>query len=142
MTVHLIKLCAGAGGIEDLEERIARSLARNRKSGRGAVHIHETRMFPRRRDELLDGGSIYWVIKGVVLARQRILGLDVFSDENGVERCAISLEPKTVQTDAQPRRAFQGWRYLKVEDAPRDLAPAEASAPPALRARLAELGLL
>lgn len=142
MTVHLIKLCAGAGGIEDLEERIARSLDRNRKSGRGAVHIHETRMFPRRREELLAGGSIYWVIKGVVLARQRILGLDAFTDAKGVERCAIVLDPKTVPTQAQPRRAFQGWRYLKGEDAPRDLAPAEASTPPALRARLPELGLL
>lgn len=142
MALHLIKLCAGADGVDDLKGRIARSVAANRKAGRGAVHSHETRMFPRRRDEILGGGSIYWVIRGVVLVRQKILDLEPCTGADGIERCAIMLDPTLVPTEAQPRRAFQGWRYLKDEDAPRDMSPREAAAPAELRLRLAELGLL
>ncbi len=142
MTLHLIKLCAGASGVDELRARIDRSVARNRKTRGQAVHTHETRMFPRRRDELLNGGSIYWVIKGVVLTRQAIIDIEAFCDESGVDRCAILLDPTLTPTEAQPRRAFQGWRYLEAADAPRDLRSGEASAPPALRAKLAELGLL
>jgi len=142
MSLHLIKLCAGAGGVDDLRARVERSVERNRKTRGEAVHIHETRMFPRRREELLNGGSIYWVIKGVVLVRQKIVDIEAFSDVDGVNRCAIILDPTLIATEAQPRRAFQGWRYLAADDAPRDLRRGEKSAPPALRAKLAELGLL
>lgn len=142
MVLHLIKLCAGADGVDDLRHRIENSVRANRKSGRGPVHSHETRMFPRRRAELLAGGSIFWVIKGVVLVRQKIRDLEPQTGDDGVERCAIILDPELNPTEAQPRRAFQGWRYLKPEDAPRDLSSAAASAPPALRAELAALGLL
>lgn len=142
MALHLIKLAAGALGVDELQRRIDRSVAANEKAGRGAVHAHVTRMFPRRREELLAGGSLYWVVKGVVLVRQRIVGLESRAGTDGVRRCAILLDPATVPTEAQPRRAFQGWRYLKAEDAPRDLSSGEGSAPPALRAKLAELGLL
>ena len=142
MTLHLIKLAAGADGVDELKRRIAASLAANRKSGRGEIHVHETRMFPRRRNEILAGGSLYWVIKGVVLYRQKILDLETRTGSDGVERCGIALDPGLVATQAQPRRAFQGWRYLAAEDAPPDLSSGQASAPPALRAKLAELGLL
>lgn len=142
MVLHLIKLCAGADGVDDLRDRVENSVRANRQSGRGPVHSHETRMFPRRRAELLAGGSIYWVIKGVVLVRQKIIDLEPRTGDDGIERCAIILDPALNPTEAQPRRAFQGWRYLKAEDAPRDLSSSEASAPPALRAKLAELGLL
>lgn len=142
MALHLIKLAAGADGVDELRRRIERSVAANIKAGRGAVHAHETRMHPRRREEILDGGSLYWVIRGVVLVRQRILGLETRKGADEIERCAVMLDPELVPTAAQPRRAFQGWRYLKAEDAPPDLSGAEASAPPALRAKLAELGLL
>jgi len=142
MALHLIKLAAGAAGVEELAARVERSVALNAKAGRGRIHTHETRMFPRRSKELLDGGSIYWVIRGGVLVRQRIVGFEARRAADGVERCAIALDPALIPTEAQPRRAFQGWRYLEEGDAPRDLPNAQADAPPALRARLAELGLL
>lgn len=142
MALHLIKLAAGAEGVDELQRRIDRSVAANEKAGRGVIHSHETRMFPRRGEELLDRGSLYWVIKGVVLVRQRIIGLESRTGTDGARRCAILLDPEPVPTEAQPRRAFQGWRYLNAEDAPRDLSSGKGSAPPALRARLAELGLL
>lgn len=142
MALHILKLCAGADGVADLEGRIARGVAANKKAGRGAVHSHETRMFPRRREEILDGGSIYWVIRGVVLVRQKILDLELRAGEDGIERCAIMLDPALVPTEAQPRRAFQGWRYLREEDAPRDIASKAAAASAELRLALAELGLL
>ena len=94
---------------------------------------------------MLDGGSLYWVIRGNVQARQRLLGVRPFRDKDGIKRCRLVLEPKTIATDWQPRRAFQGWRYLKAEDAPRDLSTSRAALrelPPALRRDLADLGLL
>lgn len=142
MVLHLIKLAAGAEGVDELQRRIDRSVAANKSAGRGAVHSHETRMFPRRREELLAGGSLYWVVRGVVLVRQRIIGLESRTGADDAPRCAILLDPALVPTEAQSRRAFQGWRYLKAEDAPSDLSSGKGSAPPALRARLAELGLL
>lgn len=137
-----MKLAAGANGVEDLEARVARSCAANAKAGRGAVHTHVTRMFPRAREEVLGGGSLYWVIKGAILVRQRIIGLETQRGEDGIERCAIVLDPDLHPTEAQPRRAFQGWRYLKADDAPRDLQGRNRDVPAALRAKLAELGLL
>ena len=142
MALHLIKLAAGAESVDELQRRVERGVAANQKSGRGAIHSHETRMFPRRRSELLIGGSIYWVIKGTVLVRQKILDLEARTGADGIKRCAILLDPNLVPTQAQPRRAFQGWRYLKDEDAPPDLKLSEANASHALRAKLAELGLL
>ena len=101
-----------------------------------------SRMRPRRESELLDGGSLYWVMKGVILVRQRIAGLEETVGADGLRRCAILLRPTLYRTEAQPKRAFQGWRYLKPEDAPRDLAAAARKEPPELRMKLAELGLL
>lgn len=142
MTVHLVKLSVGAEGVDDMRRWVERRVARNAKGPFGAVHDHVTRMFPRREAELLDGGSLYWVIKGVILLRQRLVGFRAATGEDGIERCAILLDPELVETEAQPRRAFQGWRYLRPEDAPADLGKGGAKAPPALRAKLAELGLL
>ncbi|MEO0878716.1 MAG: DUF1489 domain-containing protein [Pseudomonadota bacterium] len=143
MTVHLVKLSVGTEHVEGLQQWVRRRVAYNKKRGWGAVHDHVTRMFPRRRDDILDGGSIYWVIKGVVLVRQRIIDLKEVSGEDGVARCAILIDPPLIATQAQPRRAFQGWRYLPVEDAPEDIKGDRANgAPPELRAELAELGLL
>ncbi|MGE0408104.1 MAG: DUF1489 family protein [Amphiplicatus sp.] len=142
MTIHLLKLSVGAQGVEDMTAWVEGRVKKNARGPYGAVHDHVTRMFPRRVDEILDGGSIYWVIKGVVLMRQPIIGLEKATGEDGIERCAILMAPDIVLTEAQPRRAFQGWRYLKPEDAPRDLKGGARREPPALRARLAELGLL
>jgi hypothetical protein len=144
MTVHLVKLCAGAESLEDLRTRIDYRVAANLAAGRGGVHDHVTRMHPRREPDLLDGGSIYWVIRGVILARQKITGLERRTGRDGIERTAILLDPKYVLTAPAPRRAFQGWRYLTTEDAPRDLETRtqRKAPPPELSIELAELGLL
>jgi hypothetical protein len=145
MPLHLIKLCVGCDSIEDLDEWIALRVKELKRAGKKPEHGHTTRMIPKRAEELLDGGSLYWVIRGNVQARQRLLGVRPFRDKDGIQRCRLVLEPKTIATDWQPRRAFQGWRYLKAEDAPRDLSRSRAALrelPPALRRDLADLGLL
>ena len=143
MALHLIKLCVGAESLVDLQEWVKKRSAQNRAAGLGRVHDHVTRMFPKRDKDLLEGGSIFWVIKGVVLARQRLLRLERVRGVDGVERCAIIIEPSVIATQPQPRRAFQGWRYLKAEEAPPDLGASEGrGAPPELNMKLAELGLL
>jgi hypothetical protein len=142
MALHLLKLCVGASSVADMEDWVERRAAANVRAGLSAVTQHTTRMFPKRRAELLDGGSLYWVIKGVVMIRQRIVDLRPFTSDDGIERCEIVLDRTLHPTQAQPRRAFQGWRYLAGEDAPADLDRRSAKAPPELRAKLAELGLL
>lgn len=105
---------------------------------------HVTRMWPKREAELLRGGSIYWVFKGVMQARQRLLSLDEVQGPDGITRCALVLEPRLIRTAAVPRRPFQGWRYLKPEDAPPDLPAgrdAEPSLPVEIARALAEMGL-
>ncbi len=145
MPLHLVKLCVGVDSIEDLEGWIAHRLKEAKRAGKPLVHGHTTRMVPKRADELIDGGSLYWVIRGNIQVRQRILDVRPFRDKDGIQRCRIVLDPEAVPTEWQPRRAFQGWRYLKPEDAPRDLGAARAGMrdlPPELRRDLADLGLL
>lgn len=143
MTLHLVKLSAGAGSVDDLVAWITKRSAQNKVAGHGRVHDHVTRMHPRREAELLAGGSIYWVIKGMIQLRQKIIGFERRTGQDGIERTAILLDPDYVLTEAQPRRAFQGWRYLGAEDAPRDLrARGRKAPPPELGRELAELGLL
>jgi hypothetical protein len=145
MALHILKLCVGCESVEDLEQWIAERLAEKRKAGEALEHGHTTRMVPSRQEELLDGGSLYWVIKGSVQCRQRLLDIRPFTDDDGIGRCRLVLDPKVVRTDWQPRRAFQGWRYLKPAEAPADLGKASkglAEMPPKLRQHLAELGLL
>ena len=126
MPLHILKLCVGCDSIEDLEGWIAHRLKEARRAGRKPEHKHTTRMVPKRVEEILDGGSLYWVIRGNVQVRQRIIEIRPFVDKEGIWRCHLVLDPKTVPTEWQPRRAFQGWRYLKPEDAPRDLGDARA----------------
>lgn len=136
--INLLKLCVGAESIDDLE-----AWQRQRRSA-GEPTRHVTRMWPKQAQALTNGGSLYWVIKGVVLARQEIVTLEEVDRGDGVVRCGIVLDPRIVRTEAMPRRPFQGWRYLKAEDAPRDLAPGQTSGedlPPALAAALAEIGV-
>ena len=141
MTLHLIKLCVGADTVEDLAEwhRDPRS-----RGADGRIR-HVTRMWPKREAEVLDGGSLFWVVKGMVLVRQRILALDAVEQDDGIRRCAIVLDPELRRTLPQPRRPFQGWRYLNPAEAPADLdlsPDAAAALPPQLQAALAELGVL
>lgn len=137
---HLIKLSVGTESVEDLEDwhRSARA------QGPDGLPRHVTRMWPKKEAALLNGGSIFWVIKGIVSCRQRVLRLDEVIREDGIRRCAIVLEPRLIRTQTQPRRAFQGWRYLAPADAPVDLTPGRATEPamPAeLAQALAEIGV-
>jgi hypothetical protein len=142
MALHLIKLCVGCDSIADLTEWIEHRMREKRRLRQKPEHHHVTRMVPKRVDELLAGGSLYWVIKGNVQVRQRLMGIRPFVDNDGIRRCRLVLEPKVVATEWQPKRAFQGWRYLRADEAPDDLKASRANGlPPALRAELAELGL-
>lgn len=138
MPLHLLKLCVG---IESVDELRRWTLLRAQKSP-GLVHAHVTRMRPSRDKEVWDGGSLYWVIKGQISVRQKLIGLEDFVDSAGVRRCALQLDDEIVAVAPRPCRAFQGWRYLKPEDAPPDLTSAGADMPEALRRELSALGLL
>lgn len=144
MALHLIKLCVGCESPEDLEAWIAMRLEEKRRRGEPAEHFHTTRMVPKRIDDLVDGGSLYWVVKGMVQCRQRLVDIRPFTDGEGIARCRLVLEPAVEHTEWQPRRPFQGWRYLKPEDAPADLGtgPGTGDMPDHLRRELTELGLL
>ncbi len=141
----MLKLCVGGDSIAELEEWIEWRLADKIRHGEKPEHFHTTRMVPKRVDEILDGGSLYWVIKGQVSCRQRILDIRPFTDEEGVGRCHLVLEPKVVPVIPRSWRPFQGWRYLAGKDAPKDItagAGALAEMPEDLRRELRELGLL
>jgi len=145
MSLNLLKLCVGCDSVEDLEEWIAVKLDQRSRAGEPVEHWHTTRMVPTRGAEITDGGSLYWVIKGSVQCRQRLLEVRPFVDDEGISRCRLMLDPAVVRTEWQPRRAFQGWRYLKQNEAPLDLGKGRkgiAEMPPKLRQELAELGLL
>ena len=145
MALHLIKLCVGCDSVRELEDWIKQKLRDKRRRREKAEHIHRTRMVPKRADELTDGGSLYWVIRGEVMCRQRIRAVRPFRDKDGIGRCGLVLEPKVVLVAPRPYRAFQGWRYLAVADAPPDLdraAPGAAAMPEQLRRELRELGLM
>ena len=119
MTLNLIKLCVGAESIEDLARWQAGRIKEQKKKGKKPELIHVTRMTPKRADELLDGGSLYWVIKGQIAVRQKLLALKPVT-KNGVPHCGLVYEPKLVPVQRRAHRAFQGWRYFKPEDAPPD----------------------
>ena len=123
--LHLIKLCVGAASPADLAAW-QESAAAHRADGRPR---HVTRVRPKRADEVLAGGSLYWVFKGVVQARQRLLALEEVTGGDGVTRCGLVLDSRIVRTRSLPRRPFQGWRYLKGADAPEDLAPGREGEP-------------
>lgn len=145
MPVHLVKLCVGCDSIRDLESWIEDTMALMRRIGRPAEQIHTTRMTPKRMGELLAGGSLYWVIKGQISCRQRLIDIRPFTDAEGIGRCHLVLEPLVTPVEPRPCRPFQGWRYLADRDRPRDLAGAQAGLsdmPEEMRRHLAELGLL
>ncbi|MGB8637921.1 MAG: DUF1489 domain-containing protein [Pseudolabrys sp.] len=145
MSLHLIKLCVGCDSVADLEDWIREKLKEKKRRRQKPEHIHTTRMMPKRGEELIDGGSLYWVVRGQIACRERILDIRPFTDKDGVGRCRIVLDGKVVLVEPRPRAAFQGWRYLEAKDAPRDLsraAPGAARMPETMRRELRELGLL
>ena len=143
MTLHLIKLCVGVDSLEDLARWQKGRIAELRKKKKPLELTHATRQTPKRADELLDGGSLYWVIKGQIAARQKLISLRPVT-RNGVPHCAIVYEPKLIATARRFHRPFQGWRYLNAADAPPDARELKGGKgmPEALKAELSELGLL
>lgn len=135
MPLHLIKLCVGIDSVEALQSW--RREARRREPEWRV----RTRQTPKRAAELVDGGSLYRVIKGVVLCRQKILKVETVG-EGPAARCEIVVDPELIRTAPAPRRPFQGWRYLEAKDAPEDLNPGAAAAavPVELALRLREIG--
>jgi hypothetical protein len=141
MTLHIIKLCVGAESIQDLAQWQA-----GRLSARSRIE-HTTFQTPKRQEDLLNGGSLYWVIKGVIQVRQRLTGFEAGHKDDGSACCLLLLDPKLIPVRPTKRRPFQGWRYLSEEDAPPDLGSARAAADmaamsPQMRKDLADLGLL
>jgi len=137
----MIKLSVG---IEDIDHLRSVQESRRQLPERAGRLWHQTRQTPRRAPELLDGGSIYWVIKGMIRARQGIEEFGTLIGGDGIKRCRIFLNSTLVPTDHWPRRPFQGWRYLEEADAPKDLDGDKSGAdmPPELVAELRALGLL
>ena len=138
-SLHLIKLSVGTESVDTL-----RAWQKTpRAQGPDGMPRHVTRMWPKREADLLKGGSIYWVIKGFIQARQRILRLDEVEGSDGIRRCAIVLDPEIIRTATAARRPFQGWRYLEAANAPVDLPRSRANddLPPALMTALAEIGV-
>jgi hypothetical protein len=144
MPLHLLKLAVGCDSVADLESWIEETRLLHRRLGRPYRQQHTTRMTPKRMDEIVGGGSLYWVVKGQVQCRQRVLAIEPFIDADGIGRCQLVLEPVVQRVRLRPMRPFQGWRYLEDKDAPPDVS-GEGDAPDmpdALRRELSGLGLL
>jgi hypothetical protein len=145
MALNIIKLCVGATSIEDLAQWQKERLREQKARGETPRIFHGTLQTPKRQAEL-EGGSLYWVIKGVVQVRQKLAGFEDGTKEDGSPCCLILLDRKLVPVRPVPRRAFQGWRYLSEDDAPPDLVQGrgdDLSALPAeMRRALIELGLI
>jgi len=146
MTLHLVKLCVGAASIEDLAVWQQGRLADLAAAGETPRIFHTTFQTPKRVEDLLAGGSLYWVIKGSIQARQQLIGIEEGTKADGSRCCLLILDNAIVPVRPVPRRAFQGWRYLGAADAPVDLSAAEArktaEMPPKMRRELAELCLI
>jgi len=136
MTLHLVKMCVG---IDDIPH-LARAQKARRAGGRPLWHF--TRNLPKRADELVDGGSLYWIIKGSIRVRQRLAGVERHMDEEGRPYCRLMLDPALVATELRAHKPIQGWRYLEPADAPPDLGSATAASdlPAELVAQLRNIG--
>lgn len=146
MTVHLLRMAVrveSVGHLRTIQTERMRESAKSRKKQRLFTY---TRNLPRRDKELLDGGSIYWVVKRYVRVRQKILGIESATNTEGRRYCAIELDPELVLVDPRRHKAFQGWRYFRPEDVPADIleqAGGEADdLPPELAEELRDLGLI
>ena len=115
----LIKLCVGAQNVSDLYEWQKNRLIHDKNLENHATFFM-TRMRPKRENDILNGGSIFWVFKGLILARQKIIGFDNFMSEDNILRCKVILDRKIILTDAHHKKPFQGWRYFSQQEAPKD----------------------
>jgi hypothetical protein len=145
MPLHMVKMAVGIDSLDHLAA-VQKQRRANLKAERGKpILIHKTRNYPKRAEEILSGGSIYWIVKGFVRVRQRIVGLERTQDAEGKPRCEIVLDPKLVRTVPMTHKPMQGWRYLEDRDAPKDLTgkgDVTADMPPEMLAELRKLGLL
>ena len=143
MPLHIVKLCVGCDSLAELADWQKNRLKEKRAKGQKPELVHVTRMTPKRADEVLDGGSLYWVIKGQIAARQQLLAVRAVK-KNGIPHCGLVHHKDLIPVVARPRRAFQGWRYLEAKDAPPDLARTKGAQdlPESLQRELAALGLL
>jgi hypothetical protein len=143
MPLHIIKLCVGCDSLSELADWQKKRLKEKRAKGQKPELVHVTRMTPKRAGEVLDGGSLYWVIKGQIAARQKLISFREVK-KNGIPHCGLVYDKTLVPVVARPRRAFQGWRYLEDKDAPPDLAQTKGAKglPEKLQRELAVLGLL
>jgi hypothetical protein len=140
MTIHIVKLCVGADSVEDLAAWQQWQMHEAKKAGLPPRPVCGTRAWPKQAEDVLDGGSLYWVIKSVIQVRQRIVAIDDVVDEHG-PRCGLYLDPLLVRTNPAPKRPFQGWRYLKPSEAPGDLgATGGGDLPEELQRELVALG--
>jgi len=142
MTIHLVKLCVGAETVDDLRHWQARQMRMRSGESRPARPACQTRMTPKQTEALIEGGSLYWVIRGMILVRNRIVGVKTLTDRSGRACCEIDLDPEAVLVEPTPRKAFQGWRYLKPAEAPADLRSGQTGELPVKLAReLREAGV-
>jgi len=145
MALHLIKLAVGCESVKELKAWVAERMQTAKRKGLPLHHIHITRMTPKRVDELLAGGSLYWVIRGEIAAREKIIAIEPVRDLECIGRCRRGMQPKVVAVLSRPMRPFQGWRYFVQSDVPPDLKSAGAgiaAMPEPLRRELRQLGLL
>lgn len=117
----MIKLCVGVDNVEDLAEWQDKRVKERAKKGKSPNPFHDTRMTPKRAEEMLAGGSLYWVIKNHIVVRQKLIGFEEVKDKDGKAMCRIHLDPELVRTKSRKKRPFQGWRYLEPGDAPADV---------------------
>jgi hypothetical protein len=139
--VNILKLSVGTENTDDL----AAWQKTKRAQAPDGLPRHVTRMWPKRETELTNGGSVFWVIKGVIQCRQKIIRLDEYIGQDGIRRCAIVMEPTIIRVQSSVKRPFQGWRYLSPDDAPSDLPKGreeEEPLPTELNRALAEIGVL
>ncbi len=139
MPVHLLKIAVGIESVEHFRERIKI----RRKQGK--TFTHYTRHMPKRAEEVLAGGSLYWIVKGYIAVRCPIVRLEEAVLEGRGPHCGIVMKSELIPVVPQPRRPHQGWRYLEAEDPPpdqADLGKGAADMPPEMAAQLRDLGLL
>ena len=144
MTIHLLRMAVRVESVAKLKQLQAERLVQSAAENKSELYTY-TRNIPKRMDELIDDGSIYWVIKKYIKVRQRILGIERHTNEEGRAYCAIQIDPELKQVVARRQKAFQGWRYLKPEDIPIDLHSPHSKVtnlPSSLADELRELGLI
>jgi hypothetical protein len=145
VTVNLVKLCVGITNVDELERLQSMRREQYAKSGMAPVNMHVTRNRPKRVEEILNNGSLYWVMRRQIRVRQKIIRIDYVEDLEGKKRCGLVLDQKLVRTEMRNYRPFQGWRYLEQSDVPPDLTPTSPGSddmPPEMEEELRSLGLL